>query len=138
VVKAAQGYFRRITNGRYERITAPPGDGTIRVETPSGEQVLPNELSRGTQEQLYLSLRFGLIEEFARRAEPLPVVMDDILVNFDASRAERAAEAIEHLAATQQVLFFTCRRETADLLDPTGDRTLALGEPLLASAGAHA
>lgn len=137
VVKAAQAYFRQITDDRYERIAAPPGDGTIRVETSSGRQLLPAELSRGTQEQLYLSLRFGLIEEFARRAEPLPVVMDDILVNFDARRAERAAAAIARLAAGHQVIFFTCRAETAELLDPAENstRALSVAEPLLASAG---
>ncbi|HEX7224899.1 MAG TPA: hypothetical protein VF367_04910, partial [Candidatus Limnocylindria bacterium] len=127
VVRAAQDYFRRITNGRYERITAPPGDGSIRVETETGDQLLPAELSRGTVEQLYLALRFGLIEEFARHAEPLPVVMDDILVNFDEARAERAAAAIGRLAESHQVVFFTCRRETAAALDPDGERTRALG-----------
>ena len=127
VVRSAQAYFRQITNGRYERITAPPGDASVRVETESGEQLLPSELSRGTVEQLYLSLRFGLIEEFARHAEPLPVVMDDILVNFDEERAERAASAIGQLAATHQVIFFTCRSETAKALDPGGERTRALG-----------
>ena len=60
------------------------------METEGGEVRRPEELSRGTAEQLYLALRFGLIEEFARHAEPLPVVMDDILVNFDEARTERA------------------------------------------------
>lgn len=127
VVKSAQAYFRQITNGRYERIIAPPGDASVRVESESGEQLLPSELSRGTVEQLYLALRFGLIEEFARHAEPLPVVMDDILVNFDEGRAGRAAAAIGQLAATHQVIFFTCRAETAKALDPSGQRTRALG-----------
>ena len=127
VVKAAQAYFRQITNGRYERIAAPPGEASVRVETESGEQLLPSELSRGTVEQLYLALRFGLIEEFARHAEPLPVVMDDILVNFDETRAARAAAAIGQLAATHQVIFFTCRAGTAAALDPTGERTRTLG-----------
>jgi uncharacterized protein YhaN len=127
VVKSAQAYFREITNGRYVRITAPPGDASVRVETEAGEQLVPSELSRGTVEQLYLALRFGLIEEFASHAEPLPVVMDDILVNFDESRAARAASAIGRLATTHQVIFFTCREETARALDPTGDRTRTLG-----------
>ncbi|HEX7172867.1 MAG TPA: AAA family ATPase [Candidatus Limnocylindria bacterium] len=127
VVKSAQAYFRQITNGRYVRIMAPPGDASVRVETETGEQLLPSQLSRGTVEQLYLALRFGLIEEFARHAEPLPVVMDDILVNFDAARAGRAASAIGELATTHQVIFFTCRAETANALDPGGGRTRALG-----------
>ncbi len=127
VVRAATAHFERITGGRYARIVAPPGDASVRVETESGEGRLTEELSRGTAEQLYLALRFGLIEEFARHAEALPVVMDDILVNFDADRAARAAATIRDLAERHQVLYFTCHPWTAELLDPAGGRTLALG-----------
>jgi uncharacterized protein YhaN len=126
VVRAATAHFERITGGRYARVVAPPGEPGVRVETEGGEARTTDELSRGTAEQLYLALRFGLIEEFARSAEPLPVVMDDILVNFDAERAARAASAIRDLADRHQVLYFTCHRPVATLLDPEGDRTLVL------------
>ena len=126
VVRAAESHFERITGGRYARIVAPPGASSVRVETDGGEGRVTDELSRGTGEQLYLALRFGLIEEFARHGEPLPVVMDDILVNFDADRAGRAASAIRELASRHQVLYFTCHPWTAELLDPGGERTLTL------------
>lgn len=126
VVRAATAHLEHITGGRYTRIVAPPGDASVRVETPGGEGRITDELSRGTAEQLYLALRFGLIEEFARHAEPLPVVMDDILVNFDADRADRAAATIRDLATRHQVLYFTCHAWTARVLDPDGARTLAL------------
>jgi len=126
VIRAAEGHFDRITDGRYARIIAPPGESTVRVETESGESRGMDELSRGTGEQLYLALRFGLIEEFAGQAEPLPVVMDDILVNFDVERASRAAAAIGGLAERHQVLYFTCHPWTAELLDPDGRRTVRL------------
>ena len=127
VVRAAESHFGRITGGRYARIVAPPGDVSVRVETEGGTSRVTEQLSRGTAEQLYLALRFGLIEEFAQHAEPLPVVMDDILVNFDAERADRAASSIRDLATRHQVLYFTCHRWTAELLDPDGQRTLTLG-----------
>ena len=73
-------------------------------------------LSRGTAEQLYLSLRFGYIQEFGRRARPLPVVMDDILVNFDPQRVRAAISTMLELAAKNQILFFTCHPETVSLL----------------------
>jgi len=126
VVRAAESHFSRFTGGRYPRIVAPPGDTSVRVETEGGEVRVTEELSRGTAEQLYLALRFGLIEEFARHAEPLPVVMDDILVNFDADRASRAAGAIRDLATRHQVIYFTCHAWTAELLDPEATRTVAL------------
>jgi len=53
-----------------------------------------------------------LVEHFGREAESLPVVMDDILVNFDPTRAERAARSIEDLATRHQVLYFTCHPAT--------------------------
>ena len=126
VVRAAEAHFERITAGRYARIVAPPGDASVRVETEGGESRTTEELSRGTGEQLYLALRFGLIEEFARHGEPMPVVMDDILVNFDVERATRAASAIRELAERHQVLYFTCHPWTAELLDPGGSRTVTL------------
>jgi uncharacterized protein YhaN len=126
VVRAAETHFDRITGGRYSRIITAPGEATVRIESDGGETKATEELSRGTAEQLYLALRFGLIEEFARHAEPLPVVMDDILVNFDPDRAERAAEALHALAERHQVLFFTCHPRTAALVDPAGDHTVAL------------
>ncbi len=126
VVQDAAGYFERITGGAYERIVAAPGEATVRVESATGAPRLTDELSRGTAEQLYLALRFGLIEQFARTAEALPVVMDDILVNFDEERAARAAAAVRSLAERHQVLYFTCHPWTARLLDPDGGRTLGL------------
>jgi uncharacterized protein YhaN len=52
--------------------------------------------------------------------------MDDILVNFDPDRADRAADALHALAERHQVLFFTCHPRTAELLDPTGASTVSL------------
>jgi uncharacterized protein YhaN len=126
VVRAAESHFERITGGRYSRIITAPGEATVRIESDGGGAKVTEELSRGTAEQLYLALRFGLIEEFARHAEPLPVVMDDILVNFDPDRADRAADALHALAERHQVLFFTCHPRTAELLDPTGASTVSL------------
>jgi uncharacterized protein YhaN len=115
VVREAEGFFRRITGGRYTQLLAPIGEESIEVVDAGRNRRKPDELSRGTAEQLYLALRFGYIRSRAENAESLPVIMDDILVNFDPSRARRAAEAILDLATGQQVLFFTCHPETVDL-----------------------
>ena len=59
----------------------------MRVLPPHGEPVSPEVLSRGTQEQLYLALRLAHIRNHAAQAAALPVIMDDVLVNFDPDRA---------------------------------------------------
>lgn len=112
VVEAAERYVREWTDGQYRRIIAPLGGQIEGMEHRDGSQVPLAGLSRGTAEQLYLALRLGLVEHFAAGAEPLPIVMDDILVNFDDERAARAARSIEELATRQQVMYFTCHPET--------------------------
>jgi uncharacterized protein YhaN len=115
VIQHAQKFFGVITDQRYSRLYAPIGEQTVTVIDQTGAAKQPTELSRGTREQLYLALRFGLIREFGKRTESLPVVVDEVLVNFDPVRAQRAASAFAELAQTNQVLVFTCHPETVAL-----------------------
>jgi uncharacterized protein YhaN len=108
VIQHAQKFFTIVTNQRYERLYAPIGEQTITVIDKTGGEKYPSDLSRGTCEQLYLALRFGLIREFGEHAESLPVIVDEILVNFDPARAQRAVQAFADLSQTNQVLVFTC------------------------------
>ena len=115
VVRHAQSFFKDITGGRYQRVFSPLGSSEIHVSDISGTSKQPNQLSRGTREQLFLSLRFGLISELGQRSERLPVIVDEALVNFDPGRALQAAVAFTKLAETNQVLVFTCHPAIVEL-----------------------
>lgn len=115
VVQHAQDFFSHITGQRYERLFVPIGDRTVTVMDRTGGAKQPEALSRGTREQLYLALRFGLVREFGDHAERLPVVVDEVLVNFDPERSKLAAESFAALSETNQVLVFTCHPGTAEL-----------------------
>jgi uncharacterized protein YhaN len=116
VIKEAQSFFSKMTLGRYSRIFAPLDDESrIYVEDKDGRRKDIRGLSRGTAEQLYLSLRFGFVREFNKRAESLPIIFDEIFVNFDPERFRAACEAIKELAKTNQILYFTCHPESVNL-----------------------
>ena len=87
---------------------APLGTSEIRVTDAAGASKQPSELSRGTREQLFLALRFGLIREMGQRSERLPIIIDEALINFDPARAQNAARAFLELSQTNQLLTFTC------------------------------
>jgi len=123
VIQHAQKFFATITDRRYDRLYAPIGEQTVTVIDRNGVSKRPSELSQGTCEQLYLSLRFGLIREFGEQTESLPVVVDEVLVNFDPGRARRAAEAFIELSETNQILVFTCHPETVDLFTDVAPET---------------
>ena len=63
-----------------------------------------------------MSLRFGYIRDYSRNETALPVIFDDILVNFDPVRQRNACHAIKKLSETNQILYFTCHPETAEML----------------------
>ena len=69
-------------------------------------------MSRGTREQLYLAMRFGLIQEYETRSEPLPVVMDDVFVNFDDGRRDNAIEILKEFAVDRQVIILSCHKQS--------------------------
>ena len=115
VIKHAQEFFCNVTGKRYNRLYTPTGERKIMVVDAAGNTKQPHELSRGTREQLYLALRFGLIRDLGERTERLPVVIDEVLVNFDPYRARLTAQSLELLARTNQVLVFTCHPGMRDL-----------------------
>jgi len=108
VLREASSFFRVMTEGRYVRVIAPLDGGDIQVERTDGARLAPQQLSRGTAEQLYLAMRFALVREYAHHVDPLPVVFDDIFVNFDPNRSCTSLRAVGELCATHQVLLFTC------------------------------
>ncbi|MBD5538478.1 MAG: AAA family ATPase [Desulfovibrio sp.] len=119
VIREASAIFARITNGRWRGISASLEDASLLILPPSGEPVEPQFLSRGAQEQAYLALRLAYIRSHAIHAAPLPVIMDEVLVNFDPERAERTARAFADLAGGgvgHQILYFTCQPHMVDLL----------------------
>lgn len=118
VLRIASRYMAMITGGRYVRILAPFGEQRFLLERHDGVQLDTARLSRGTAEQLYLAMRFALLDAY--HAEyPLPVVLDDIFVNFDAERAARCLDVVREVSRRRQVLIFTCHDHMRRLIAGT-------------------
>lgn len=108
VIREACTYFETITRGRYTKVFAPPGGNSMQVTDRDGRSKEAENLSRGSMEQLYLAIRFGYISAQSTDTEALPILMDDVLVNFDPTRTAAAVGGILQMAKHRQVLFFTC------------------------------
>jgi len=119
VLRQASTFFNLMTEARYTRVIAPLDGGDIQVERADNSRLGPQLLSRGTAEQLYLSMRFALVREYANHVDPLPVVFDDIFVNFDPGRSRTSLKALRELCNTHQVLLFTCHPHLVKLVEET-------------------
>jgi uncharacterized protein YhaN len=108
-LKEASGYLRQLTGGRYTRIWTPLAHDILFVDTADGQPLSVQVLSRGTREQLFVSLRLALVAAYARRGIHLPMILDDVFVNFDAGRTRTACAVLRDFAQQgHQLLVFTC------------------------------
>jgi uncharacterized protein YhaN len=114
VIRRAQELFAAFTEDRYTQVATPLGRFEPVVSGEQGLGVSPDLLSRATAEQLFLALRLSYIENLAGAHPALPVLMDDILVNFDRERRLAAIRVIADFAEARQVVFFTCHSKTAE------------------------
>jgi uncharacterized protein YhaN len=84
---------------------------------PNDKEVSVDGMSDGARDQLYLSLRLATLEQHLSKGEPMPFVVDDILIGFDDNRTKVSLEVLAELAASTQVLLFTHHRRVLELAD---------------------
>lgn len=117
-LREASGYLQRLTEGQYTRIWTRMIGEELLCDNANEETITVDRLSRGTREAVYLSLRLALIGAYARRGAVLPMVLDDVLVNFDARRTRAAAELLcDFSQKGYQLLMFTCHEHMAEVFD---------------------
>lgn len=110
ILKRASQYFSTLTRGSFKRLEVDFSEDDRQVLVGvrgDGKQVFVEGMSEGTRDQLYLALRLAAIESHLESGPPIPVIVDDILVQFDDVRAKAAFEALGMLAARTQVLLLT-------------------------------
>lgn len=121
VLQAASESLARLTRNRYVRIWAPLGERALRVDDDHGRTFAVEQLSGGTREQLFLALRLGMVRHASQQGVELPLILDDVFVNFDQIRTEAAFETLRDFADEgRQVLFFTCHLHLAHLAESRG------------------
>lgn len=120
-LRLASTYMTKLTSGRYIRIWTPLHENTLFVEEKDADSKSLAHLSEGTREQVFLSVRLALIHLFARQGRVLPVILDDVLVNFDSKRSKATAELFKEFAAEgHQLLIFTCHEHIAAMFQEMG------------------
>ncbi|MEW4487240.1 AAA family ATPase [Thalassoglobus sp. JC818] len=114
----ASSYLQQLTCGKYQNIWAPLNEKKLLVDDDLNHSFEVEQLSSGTREQVFLSLRLAMIRELASQGVELPLVLDDVTVNFDQLRTEAAVETLLKVVETgQQIILFTCHLHLAHLFE---------------------
>lgn len=104
--------FREMTLGSFERLEADiEADRPILVGIRAGGTRVPSHgMSEGTRDQLFFALRLAAVEASCAASEPMPFVVDDVLVQFDDDRGAAALRVLADVATRTQVVLFTHHR----------------------------
>lgn len=108
VLARASAVFRELTGGRYSGLGLSDEERpSVRALIGEDTSLAPAELSEGTRDQLYLSLRLATLERHADDGHTLPIAVDDIFMTFDDRRTEAALRVLDAMADRFQVIVFT-------------------------------
>ena len=121
ILKRASELFATLTAGSFQGLRLDENDrGEPVLFGMRGEKIVGVEgMSDGSCDQLYLALRLASLESWLVRHEPIPLIADDILLNFDDERSAAALIALAELSQHTQVLFFSHHEHLIDLAQVT-------------------
>lgn len=107
--------LREITDGKYENVLI---DSDFHISVNTENRLVPIEnLSRGTLEQIYFSLRMAAAEILCKD-EKLPVILDDVFGMYDEDRLTAVLHWLER--EPRQVIISTCNRREVEILQREG------------------
>jgi uncharacterized protein YhaN len=115
VLRRAAELFVRLTNGEFSSLRVGREERSLVAVRQNDLEVTVDGLNEAARYHLYLALRLASLERYLEHAEPLPLVLDDILIHFDDDGARAAIEVLEGLSARMQVLLFTHHRHNLKL-----------------------
>lgn len=118
VYKQASRLLSLMTDGAWVQVRMNT-EGKLQVIDQVRTVREPIHLSLGTCQQLYLSLRIALLMTAENVGRIIPIMADDILVNFDDKRRVGAVRALQELSEKRQVIVFTCHQEIVGLMQST-------------------
>lgn len=109
LIEWASKRFSIITGGRYTSVVIDYDEERqiLKAVRADGKRLSMEELSTGRRDQLFLALRLAAIEGHLENGEALPVIVDDILIQFDDEAAAATFKVLADLSQRTQVLFLT-------------------------------
>lgn len=103
-----------ISGGKYKNIKLNDDEGFM-VEIENGNYISAKNLSVGTIDQLYLSLRLSVADEISE--EKMPILLDETFAYFDDERLENILKYLDKNYSDRQIIIFTCSNREQNALN---------------------
>lgn len=113
-------FFRTLTGHAFSGLDIDNEEGAdvlkaVRDNGHPNSRIAVSGLSDGSRDQLFLALRLAGIEQHLQQREPVPLIIDDVLMTFDDARSRATLKCLAELSAKTQVLLFTHHEHVVQL-----------------------
>lgn len=118
LLKKSGQIFHQITRGAFSGLGAEfkADDTPILVGLrPDHSPVHISGMSDGARDQLFLALRLAALDQHLEQHEPMPLILDDLLVTCDNERAKAILPQLAELAQRTQIFLFTHHEHLVEL-----------------------
>ena len=105
----ASAIFNELTLDSFSRLLVDSEEAAPRLFgiRSGGEQVDVTGMSEGTRDQLYLALRLAALDLQIDQGLNMPLIADDLFINFDDTRTAAGLRVLGELSRKMQVVFLT-------------------------------
>ncbi|MGO3167677.1 ATP-binding protein [Senegalia sp. (in: firmicutes)] len=103
-----------ITNEKYKNIKITENLG-LKVVGEDNNLIDMDSLSYGTIDQIYFSLRFGIID-IIKNNKKIPLILDDCFIQYDDNRLNSILDFIYNESKKRQIILFTCQMREKQIL----------------------
>jgi len=112
--KQLNSILGEITSNKYHEVETGTNLEVIIHDLNAGA-LRAEQLSRGTVEQIYFSLRVALAQMLSKQ-EMLPMFIDEAFAQYDDERLDNTLRFLLKLSEKRQIIIFTCQKREIDIL----------------------
>ena len=107
----ASEIFQALTLGSFSRLLVDADSHEsprlMSIRADGGRPVEVPGLSEGTRDQLYLALRLAALDQQASQGSRMPLIADDLFINFDDRRTAAGLQVLGDVSRRMQVILLT-------------------------------
>lgn len=114
--------FKQMTRNAFDGLAAEFNDADVPVmvgRRANGSTVPVDGMSEGSRDQLYLALRLAAMDRYLEEHEPMPLILDDLLITFDNDRTKAILPQLADISGRTQIFLFTHHEHLVDLCRET-------------------
>ncbi|MTI68895.1 MAG: hypothetical protein FH751_01400 [Firmicutes bacterium] len=113
--KKVASIIKEITEGKYYDIKIDQDINVKVIDSNKNDILNVDSLSKGTIDQIYFSLRLGIIDTISKKKK-LPLILDDCFSQYDKYRLKNILKLLYKLSKERQIIIFTCHLRESEML----------------------